>query len=526
MPRDGYRPVSFPRFDGGLNLRDQPDVVDPTQAIDALNVTFTTRGAVKQRDGYAKLTLSGGTNRYDSLAAFYKTDGTRHLVAGAGNRLEAIDTGGAALSSDTTPTSAPHFFARFGGPTAERLYIANGSDSVKHWDGSAFTTPTYTGTNPNGRFLAVTSWDNRLANARISGTSAGANPSSVIFSEQGDPHTWKVAAPDRTFVDLTPGDGEQIMGMVSWREFLFVFKESKFFVFYGTSVGANGYPVFEYRAVTAGVGLASSRALAVGRDGVYFLDRKGVYRTQGEEPEQVSDLIDPIFLGAAGDFYRGGVLSQGAITNCAMTWIDERIYLAFPTGSTNDRTLVFDPRYGWWTLWDLPAAALTGFRVGNSEDLCFAYASGTNHIARVSSLYTNDDAAAITSRWKSGWTDYDSPVIKAVRESKLWGRGQIQVGIAKDFTDPRSYDSVNFDSGLDTWGDGLGSDTWKDGSNSSDTWGPTGGAIRPKLVRSAIRGTVFSTELKNSTLNQTWRVHRYANHLREQRKPSMTRTEV
>jgi hypothetical protein len=41
----------FTNFAGGLNLRDKADVVENTEAIDLLNVTFTERGAIRQRDG-------------------------------------------------------------------------------------------------------------------------------------------------------------------------------------------------------------------------------------------------------------------------------------------------------------------------------------------------------------------------------------------------------------------------------------------------------------------------------------------
>ena len=102
-----YRQFPFRGFGGGLNLRDGPDVVSEDQAIDLLNVLFTTRGAVAQRSGYAKLTQAEGTNRYDSLSPFYKADGTKQLVAGAGNRLEAISTAGAVVASSAAPTANP-----------------------------------------------------------------------------------------------------------------------------------------------------------------------------------------------------------------------------------------------------------------------------------------------------------------------------------------------------------------------------------------------------------------------------------
>jgi hypothetical protein len=56
------------RLLGRLNLRDKSDAVGEKEAIDLLNVTFTERGAVRQRDGYSDLTPSDLTNRVDSLS--------------------------------------------------------------------------------------------------------------------------------------------------------------------------------------------------------------------------------------------------------------------------------------------------------------------------------------------------------------------------------------------------------------------------------------------------------------------------
>ena len=179
-------PVSLPTFAGGLNLQDQPSAANPSQAIDLLNVTFTERGAVKSRDGYAQLTTTAGTARYDSLAAYYTTSGTRQLVCGLGPKLQAVSNLGVSVATDTTVTASPHSFARFGGPTGEYLFAGNGTDQLRRWDGTSFTTPSWAGTAPTGRFLGATAWDNRLVNARHSGTTAGNNPSTVRFSAAGD----------------------------------------------------------------------------------------------------------------------------------------------------------------------------------------------------------------------------------------------------------------------------------------------------------------------------------------------------
>jgi hypothetical protein len=128
------------------------------------------------------------------------------------------------------------------------------------------------------------------------------------FSDEGAPNTWGA----NNYVDLTPGDGEQIMGLAVWREALFVFKESRFFVFYGTSSDSTGNPDFLFNSIEATVGPSSSKAIAVGRDGVYFLNQRGIYRTTGNTPELVSELLDPFFYGGTSDFYLSGTLNQAA----------------------------------------------------------------------------------------------------------------------------------------------------------------------------------------------------------------------
>ncbi len=519
-------PVPFRNFGSGLNLRDKADAVDPSDCIDCLNVEFTERGAARQRDGYATFTAATTTNQPDSLAAFYTVSGTKQLMIGNGNKLTAVDSAGAAVASSTAPTASPHFFARFGGPTAQLLYCANGTDQVRSWDGAAFAAPAYTGTAPTGKFLAVTPWDNRLVNARRSGTTGGDNPSSVRFSDAGVPTTFGA----NNYVDLTPGDGEQIMGMAVFRNYLFVFKESKFFVFYGTDTDSAGAPIFRYRAVTSGVGLQASRALAVARDGVYFLGRNGVYKTTGNEdqPTLVSDKISPFFTGQVEQWYLGGVLNTSQVTQAAMTWVDEKLYLAVPTGSssTNTRMLVYDCEYNWWSLWDIAAGCVASFRVSSADELVFGYAAVSKNVGRHNMSYVNDAGVAISSRWRSGWSDLGSSVEKRIRETKLWGAGQIQYAPSRDYGEATQNAAVDFDAGLDTWGDGTGTDTWGGGTSTSDLWGPTGGVLNPKLARLAIRGTVFSVSITNQTLSAGWQLHRLDHHVGDRRDASVLQTEV
>jgi hypothetical protein len=518
-----YKQFPYRGFGGGLNLHSSPDAVPEDEALDALNVQFSERAAVQQRAGYAQLTTAEGTNRYDSLTAFYKSDGTKQLVAGAGNRLEAISTAGGVIANIATPTANPHFFQRFGGPTAEHLYIANGTDTVRRWTGAAFETPAYTGATPDGKFLGLSTTDNRLVVARFNGTVAGDNPSTVRFSNEGVPTTFT----STHYEDLTPGDGEEIMGVATWRDLIFVFKQSKFFVFYGNTVGDDGEPIFNYRPVDAGVGLAASRALAVTPHGVYFLDRTGIYLTTGSEPARVSDKVEPIFTGGSSTYYQGGELNDAAISAATMVYHDERLWLSFPSGgsTTNDRNLVFDRHEGWWTLYDIPAGPMAVFRPGNVEELIFGYASGLKHLGRhfANSSYTADNmdtsgagGTAITARWLGGWFDLDHPAVKTIRESKIAGTGVVTVSIYRDFsTSPSFSREVQFTPDGALYDSGLLYD-------SGVLYGPSR-IIKTKPLRRAVRGEVFAVGLSNDNLNKSFTVHRLVTHIREARVPSVVR---
>lgn len=526
-----YSAVQAASFSGGLNLRDSYEQMEVNQALDLLNVAFDNRGGVKSRPGYEKFAPStNGTNRYDSLIAYYKTDGTKQLVCGAGNRLEVFDSAGAAVgSASTSPTANPHFFTRFGGPTKTVVYAANGTDSLRTWDGSAWATPTFTGmtASPKGKYLSVTPWDNRLVNANLTPASpsvAGANRSTVFFSDPSVPDTWQTY----NWVDLTPGDGEQIMGLCAFNNFILAFKETKFFVFYGTSINPeDGTPEFNYRAVDTGVGLAAPQALCVAPDAVYFLSGNGVYRTTGGAPQLISSLIDPIFgVGEIPALYGGYAINASAIDKCRMAYHNMQVFLSIPVSNatSNNQVLMFDLRNQSWTVWNVPAAAMTTFKIGTQPDLVFAYATGDKHIGRLRSSLSTDAGAGISSRIKIAFNDYGENAHKTIRESKVWGTGKVRFGMADDFGVASNARTVAFGNVDDKWADGSdASDNWADGTDPNDKWAAAVGT-RAVLVRSAIRGAYLSIEISDDGTSTpiAWSVNKIVHHLRDRRVPSVT----
>lgn len=513
-----YQSFPYMGFGRGLNLRDKPDTVDPAEAIDALNVTFTERGAIETRRGYDEkvaATITGLGSYRNTSSGGNKRLLTVTTVSGNARLRAYPTTGGSASESDSsslTAATAPFSFAAYGTPSAERVYASNGTD-VRSYNGSTFSTPqvrtTVGGTVnqafPKGESLVVQATDNRLVSTGFLNTTSGPNsgassPSHVYFSDPGDPETWLT----NNFVQLTPGDGEKIMGAIAWRELVFVFKQTKFFVFYGNSVDGTGEPIFNYRPVEGGVGLAARFGIAATPNGVYFVGEDGLYVTTGSSAQKVSEPVEPLWSGGASDYFTGGVITNLADTT--MTALDSVLYMAYREPGATQRVLVHDTDVGWFSLYNLPAKYVHAF----DGSLWFGNTALNQH----NRSFLDDDGDAISARWRSGWLDFGSPDLKALRASKLWGRGQLTAAIATDFeagTGNAVPVTFSVDTELPQW--------------NTSTWGGTTWAseveLTPKQRRRAERGTTFSFTVAGEA---PWALHRATHQIRQVRQPGIEDT--
>lgn len=513
-----YTAFPFNGFGRGLNLKAKPDSVDPAECIDALNVDFTDEGAVRQRYGTNDFTTTALTNAANTLHPYYTTAGTAQLLAGCGTRLEAINTSGAVVDSETGLTDGTWDFTMFGTPASEVAYAGQGDQTLYEWDGATWDAVANT---PKAGALAVMSPSNRMVAGRFNVTTGGptggagtSTPSHVFFSDAGTATAWTAT----NFIQVTPGDGEKVQSVVAWRDFVFIFKQSKFFVVYGESTDADGLPVFDYRTVDAGVGCVGPKAAVAGTDGVYFVDRKGVYVTTGGDPQRLSDPIEPIFLGGSSPYFLGGELLQTQAANTAIHYDDERVYVAYTsTGTANNYTLVYDPALQWWSLYTFTANGFASFRPASggaiASELMYGDSAGTKEVMRFNPTLSNDNGVAITSRWRSGWFDYDQPEMKTIRESKVWGTGSCFMGLSPDFQQDvgelRQLDMAD-----------PTAVTWNVNNWNVNTWASPA-PLNPVLSRFAVRGTVFSTYFNNTALDNDFAIHRLNHHVRSQRIPSV-----
>ena len=328
---NGYRQFTFKDFSGGLNLRDKTDAVDDGEAIDLLNVTFAERGAIRQRDGYPR-----PHRRRPRPTASTRWPRTTPPAASASSC--SAPAPGWTSSTTPAPSSPPRpdspravdvravrrpaararllrqrrrparalgrhrVGARRPRPRPSTAPPAQAMPKAGAITVTAAASGSTTGTNASNRLVAtgVRHPDRRPAPAAPKAprpASTSPTPASPRYGRPTARSGPRTGAPGRgrNYIDLTPGDGEQIIAAVTWRELVFLFKQTKFFVLWGEGTGTDGNPTFHVRQVVNNVGLASPQAVAVGRDGVYFANRRGVYRTNGSDPVLLSDIIAPMW---------------------------------------------------------------------------------------------------------------------------------------------------------------------------------------------------------------------------------------
>jgi hypothetical protein len=529
-----YEQVVIPAF-GGLNLVDQPGNVDAGQALDARDVVITERGRIERRASFGDLGAVNSTVR--GLQATYQ-DGARVLLAGSDAALTAYSSALASLAT-IARTAACRAFCRYGQPGSERTYAFNGVDQMAKYAAGALTQPTITKktmasgattagqTGPKAGCGCVWAGENRMVVGGFTDGTTGpaamtSSPHHVWFSEPGDPETWG----DTSFLRLSPGDGDAIVAVVAWRELVFVFKRDKFFVLTNTTVDGNGAVRFNYRAMDTGIGAVGAGAVAVGRDGVYFVGRNGLYRTRGDDPELLSRVVEPLWSYATAPFYTGGFIQRSALAAIELEWVNERLYMAFeattsPVAGAMSRIAVYDIRQDWWSVWTpygyeddrhaVGPIALAAFRFADRDELlytqdtrCFAEAHGTADVDRP------------IGRWLGGFSEDGASRVKRMAQLEIWGAGPVSVGVRRDFRLQEYLQTITIGGSGQTWNSTR---TW----DSTQTW-PASRVISGQLVQRAQAGRWLAVELVGTSLvggaAPSWAVARIVKHIAGVRPPS------
>jgi hypothetical protein len=428
-----YSPVVVEQFPG-LDLRADPG--DSRGALDAQNVSIDP-DAVRVRGGLQ--TFYTAATKPVFLDRFQRSSGAVQMIMAqksATNTYQAIRSDGTVLASSSL-TGASDYGASgvaLGTSAAEYFFLAYGGATFRRWDGSAWSTPA--GTFPTSvKVFSILPTDQRLV--------AITDADVVWFSDPGAPETYT----STSFLRLTPGDGERINGAATYNNQTFIFKYTKFYVFYGTSdnPSAPGTPLFNYRTVNTGIGMyyTSPQSVCTARDGVYFIGQDGVYRTTGGPPEKVSRPLDPFWSRNPSAFWLGG--SWAETTNNSnipgrIVALGNMLYVSVPVSSSANVVFVLNLDTRVWSMWNINASAIVPFPYGlaaavtTTTDVIYFADAANFKIGRYDLTATSDHSGtAIVSRYRTPFNTFGDPHEKKVREVIVEGVGSPTVQVSHDW---------------------------------------------------------------------------------------------
>jgi hypothetical protein len=448
MPAEAPKPIPFTQF-GGLVLNRPLDEVGADNAIDLLDTDWNAAGDPCSRPGADEFTNAAGAANYESLFAHSDT----RLLARRGTTLVAFDiaTGEEVAGKSAVVKQLHMSFARLGTPSASYSYIADRENTLKRYDGTDFTSPNATVDGeaakamPKGRHLAT--WADEGNRLVIAGTDVNGGPAGAISSGS---HVWFANPGDaegyesRNFVQVRPGDGESIVACCAWGGQVFVFKETRLFVFYGVSLDNEGKPIFNFRTVELGTRILppSSKCgpqVAAGAEGVYFVANDGLYMTTGSEPSLLSSELDPLadsqpLIGPAAATFGERRWTQAR----GITYVGEAVYVGLGSAEgVVDRLLKFDLRGLRWTVWSAELHSMVPWNAETAthRERLFFSAADAEHKGVF--FYTPEKDADPTTemepRWQSGFYDLDGADEKTLVNAKMWGTGNVDLKVAEDY---------------------------------------------------------------------------------------------
>lgn len=455
-------PVTIEDF-SGLNLIPESGEVGAGGAIDLLNVDFDVPGRVRSRDGTAQfntstLSSTGYSSLWGSSVSSFGTADAELLAVRYSNGttvgIDQITTAGVATNVGSVTAGANTFCASrvdygvdpasapAGGPRYSLLsFPAVTLQSIPSpTTGSGLAAASGTPGKPH--YVAVTPTSQRLVGAGYfssADTPSGAHGSrsTVTFSDPSS-FTWNAS----NWVQLDPGDGQVIVGAAVFHDNTWVFKNGAAYMFYGESTDSTGGVEFLYRKfklpvpiVDPTVPLTPSRFVVAGPDAIYYSTPNGLWRINETGPTRFSTPIDRVFQRDA-PIPADLLALDPSSTPPGLSWAQGRLWVSYTNSQGQARQLVYDPRFGQWTVYDLPAVMVSDFGDTQQTHRDAAYyvaGSGNNNVYVQNPTLTTDNGTAISSFYQGGFFNMGSQAQKRVRQTHLWGSGSPTWSLLTDY---------------------------------------------------------------------------------------------
>ena len=394
-------------FAGGINSYLGVRQIKDNESPDMTNCDFVGKGGIGNREGYLEIgspaTYTSGikgmgslhTSSYHQLLAF-KSDGA--------NVVLSHSTDGGAWTNVTATT-----FSNInidGCQAASSFYVGNGTDVMKHWNGSAWNTTT------NGtKGFYPTYYNQRIWVVDET------NPDRINFSGQyseqlltGGSLVNKLGDfSDATagWISFKYGSGAEVTGLKVFKDALYVFLRDSIYKISPAST-ANTFTITQ---VTNSVGCVAHRTIRQVEEDLYFAGDDGVYSV-GEIANYVS--VRTTNKSAKIQKVFENLTSSNKAKLCGV-YHNFKYHLFYSLyGTSNDSCIAYDIRYQGWVDWRNMPASDAVLYLDSTNNLKAYFGHPTN--SEVYKMYTgsDDNGTAIQSTWFSKSFDEELPDIQKV----------------------------------------------------------------------------------------------------------------
>jgi hypothetical protein len=257
---------------GGINTSLPPNELADDEAVDILNLETDWDGNLVSRNGVTKHQTSDTyASRITSLHDAVYEGGQEFILYTTGSSLFKVNTDGTGTTditgSLTLPTNTFWQWRNFGSFAIGVNRATSGDNPVKV--NSSGTASALGGSPPKARYIEV--WNNRVW--VVSSTA----PNQVRASALGLPEDWTATgAAGAIAIDVDPGDGDEITGLLAFKGRLFVFKRKRIFVISAAAQPVTDPNNLKVDVFNKNIGCVSAYTIQPVLDDVLFLAEGGV----------------------------------------------------------------------------------------------------------------------------------------------------------------------------------------------------------------------------------------------------------
>lgn len=272
-----------------LSTAPSPTKLQPGQTPYAYNTWVDEKpGSVITANGFLKVgTLPSGNPGTFCINYFKTSAGTQTFVV-SDNATVWTTTDFQNFTAIVTGLSVS--FQLRGLVVRDKLWLTNGSDAVRTFDGTTVTVLDGSGSTPNvprGRYIAYHDervWLGHISSQRSQVYFSSLTDSSANIIDPDNASAW----PSDDNLQISEGDADYLTGIIPYRGYLTFFKQYSIW-------RLVGYDEYSYSRVKtrASTGTRFNESLQVIDSLVHLIGIDGIYVFDGEETDRISDIIDP-----------------------------------------------------------------------------------------------------------------------------------------------------------------------------------------------------------------------------------------